>query len=1414
MSVYIINSVSTRTALAAWSKAPEHAPLLAVAADDGSVGIHGQAGDLHVTPDFAGWIKNVRSTEGVASLAWHPSLMLLTIGWKDGGLSLWSAGDGRLREDSKTHRAAISCLEWQSPGALLASGDACGRLGLWKVDSQMRPMSLVSYAGEANEAMSHVLFGTSTGAVLVYFATATATGTTVFSADDQGHKVRLYTVDSQLAHLFMYQAKQQLVGVCTASQLYVHGCEDDGKWEVIVKMKLAAGSGEGTASLQVAWAGKHTLASASDRDVVVRMYNLKTEDNFVLHTDAPGTPATSKVASLSYSHQSSTLAAATSSGRVVMWRHLGEPAGPAHGVAADPASSWQALQSVTVPGQPVGIAWGASSRLLGVVCSDAIHACERVALQRRQHGNLCAAQTGAKQVAVTSATGSNGRTAAPSFQVRGLGLNADHLLLWSGKTAAVYIIGPTQLLLHASFTCQATSMAIYHEVLFCVDGHSAKVEVRGLDGALQQTHALEAAEGLPAKVDAAGDHLAVLTTLNCLRLWRLEPGKEAKPYGGSRWPQIGEAVVESVRCNCNGAKVSILAGSQAGGDQQQLFVYEVESDRTTSYPFAAESRNPQSHCWDLQHPMLLACETVPLPSRSGMPPSALVASTSGRTGDAPATTAAEVATLFAAPQDGLLLHDYQPLATGQGLVGIAAPYLSAVRAAAPDSNGPSTSDRGAVVERISMRSFAGMERGDESTRKALLDFSYQMCTGNMDQAYKAVKIIRNATLWENMAHTAIKTKRLDVVLFCLGNMESHKAAQAIREARGVVEPDARLGTIAVHLGMAAEAEELFSGCGRFDLLNELHQATGHWSQALDVAMQHDRIHLRTTHYRYAQELEAAGNFQGSMAHYEKADAHRVEVPRLLYDAQRLDELRDYIMRSADKDLLKWWARYCESISDFASALSSYQAAGDPLACVRLHCHQGNFREAADIVDQSGSAAAAFHLARQFEATGEEERVADAVRYFAKSQRSSHGARLAKRHGMDNELFNLALQSSQNMVLETAEHFENNGQLEKAVLLYQKAGRTRRALDLCFAAQLFDALHSIAEELTAESDPKLLMRCGEFFLEHGQFDKAVKLLVNAKQHVRALDLCTQHGVTITEDMAEAMTPEKTARNAEEREALLRRIAGTLEEQGNFHLACKKFTQAGDRTRAMAALIKSGDTDKIIFFAGVSRQPETYTMAANYLQTLDWHTRPDFMKHIVTFYTKARVLDSLSAFYEACAQIEIDEYRDYGKALQAMHEALRCLGKSRAADRDLRMASLSRRIASTERFLSARELLASDPGSAIRTCETLVVEASGQANPHEAGIRVGDVYALLIEYWVGQGGLQQAYQVIEKMRQRGIPLGPYIAQETVDQIYQAVGASQPRAEAGRPGERRPQHEDSEDSFIEEDAMGFSDDDERRF
>lgn len=56
---------------------------------------------------------------------------------------------------------------------------------------------------------------------------------------------------------------------------------------------------------------------------------------------------------------------------------------------------------------------------------------------------------------------------------------------------------------------------------------------------------------------------------------------------------------------------------------------------------------------------------------------------------------------------------------------------------------------------------------------------------------------------------------------------------------------------------------------------------------------------------------------------------------------------------------------------------------------------------------------------------------------------------------------------------------------------------------------------------------------------------------------------------------------------------------------------------------------------------------YVIAANYLQSLSWRSKPEIMKHIITFYKKAQAWESLARFFQSCAQVEIDEFRDYDK-----------------------------------------------------------------------------------------------------------------------------------------------------------------------
>lgn len=76
--------------------------------------------------------------------------------------------------------------------------------------------------------------------------------------------------------------------------------------------------------------------------------------------------------------------------------------------------------------------------------------------------------------------------------------------------------------------------------------------------------------------------------------------------------------------------------------------------------------------------------------------------------------------------------------------------------------------------------------------------------------------------------------------------------------------------------------------------------------------------------------------------------------------------------------------------------------------------------------------------------------------------------------------------------------------------------------------------------------------------------------------------------------------------------------------------------------MRWLVKSGDVDKIVFFASAARERAVYLMAARALQADDWRSRPALLRRVATMYEKARAPRPLAAFYASCARQEIEEY----------------------------------------------------------------------------------------------------------------------------------------------------------------------------
>lgn len=474
-----------------------------------------------------------------------------------------------------------------------------------------------------------------------------------------------------------------------------------------------------------------------------------------------------------------------------------------------------------------------------------------------------------------------------------------------------------------------------------------------------------------------------------------------------------------------------------------------------------------------------------------------------------------------------------------------------------------------------------------------------------------------------MAFMCVKTKRLDVAGMCLGKMGHAAGAATVREVqKHADEDDVEVGVamVATQLGLLDEAGDLYVACERYDCLNTLYRSAGHWSKAVKLAETKDRLHLKTTHFELAQQLEAEGDVERAMEHYEASGCSVREIPRMMLKSGRADLLEAYVQKKGrrEPELCQQFAQWCEMNGHVDAALKYYDIAGDDVGLVRVHCAGGDTDAARDVVARakaatkaranrgdddddmlSGSGSddderetkrvkavprqargAALQLAQHFE--HEEENIAAAIEFYCEAGRYGPAVRLAMDSvpPLDDELQRvslLAADSNPSLCASVARAFEKRSLFDRAVRLWHRAGRVDRALGLCFRARLFDDLDDIATELADRStstsvDPAVLQRCATYFQENGHADKAVSLLVGAGKPNEALELCMAKNIKITSELAEKLTPEKKpgGKAKRMRAAVLMKLAGCLEKQRSYQLATKKYTQANSKMKVCLSL----------------------------------------------------------------------------------------------------------------------------------------------------------------------------------------------------------------------------------------------------
>ena len=545
----------------------------------------------------------------------------------------------------------------------------------------------------------------------------------------------------------------------------------------------------------------------------------------------------------------------------------------------------------------------------------------------------------------------------------------------------------------------------------------------------------------------------------------------------------------------------------------------------------------------------------------------------------------------------------------------------------------------------------------------------------------------NVKLWTNLARISVKCRDIKMGLYCITKLKNARvAADVKRELKATNDEKCGLAILAINLQLFPEAEELLKQSSNKLALSRYYQSRNEWEKAIECV---DKVNLKTVYYNYAKHLEnEEGNVQEAIKFYEKSNTHVFEVPRMLFDIDGNAMLQRYCLGSSsstsskqkDPQLIRWWGQYCESLGDISQALAAYEKANDYYHLVRLLCYTGETEKAKAVLlsftnttaesdegpsqrnDQmkNGSKdAALLHLGRHLEASNPNE----SIGYYLSCGAIKHALRVCRNNSLVNDLIKITVNYGTkddakdllNSKFFTDPDEEVDVSREAIVQLYHKCGQPSKAIEYAIRyhlwSQLRDILRQEMNSVSADSQENQDRRGSAAPVTEQNLELALEalredadmidividmlLLANSERLSLLENLLTEYNVEINErliDKVERVTMKSRASSgggsniAAGNNKLAYALAEMALQQGKHVIAAKLFNSLGDRTGSIKALIRSGQTDKVISYANIARDKNVMKLAANYLQTVN-HEDANL---IATFYRKAGAKQELERF----------------------------------------------------------------------------------------------------------------------------------------------------------------------------------------
>ena len=775
--------------------------------------------------------SEVRSFE-VATMVWHPSKVILAVGWSTGLVTIWDESNKDRREISElSENVPITQLVWSLPnGKRLVSGNRDGDVKAWRANNKAQLQMKAAWEHKLEGQVTCIRCRPQEGATsdLAKLAVAAVSGDDIndfnpfhmlrsnsnrashfdltqtveslgfFIASESG---QISFVDAKgkmssrakhatgVTQLIYCQERSILVAACRDISLSAYRSGPDGTLTELGRVKLSG------RLISCAWIAPAILLSATG-DSSLKIWDLQRHEHHLIQPTE-----NCQMVSVSTNRNSNTVAAAAGESGVIFWTFSRDGTGQLRFDQKRSSTSQSASY----------ISWFPKSSLtplLAVAHEKAASFLREQQIQEASSNGVHVIQTAPKQLRIiTDDVSFDFDCDIPIYSVA---VSPPAISISSGRSVCTFELNEDKLnTISTSVSSSSRIHKLCNQNVYSFNEDETKILVHSLAGIEKQILNLGS---VGIDMDINGHFLAVTCLPSTLKIYDLSR-REAKQLVhrdiSTLLPEVG--TINSISVNSAANRVAFLVEDQTGNgdgcvyiycpDRQKVHIHDTRpvssrmtnsTDQTLDTPdsgFGHESRDviPVDVRWDEKDSKLLSIHY------KGSVDNLIIC--------------------YWATDTGIVQQEEINFpAHCRTFLALSAPFFV-------------FSKEDGTIEKIPLRDFVGLGTCDDITRAALLDFSRLMAIGDLDGAFNAIKLIKNERVWLNLARRCVYTKRIDVAKVCLANMGNAAAAAAMRQVQKEPELDAQVAMLALQLGMNDEAERLYKECKRYDLLNKFYQVT-------------------------------------------------------------------------------------------------------------------------------------------------------------------------------------------------------------------------------------------------------------------------------------------------------------------------------------------------------------------------------------------------------------------------------------------------------------------------------------------------------------------------------------------------------------------------------------------------------------